>query len=256
LNASNGTVPPVRPFLSEAWFETAQELASALPAQPGRSCVLGFRTGRPWVLAVADGRVSRIEEGEAAGAVELRSDVDHALALWRGELDGTAALAGFTCVEPDGRCGPPPPLDLRDTPALLDLPRLPGASVSVQYEYRDGPFGTVDFVLRFEDGGVADAALGRAESPDVRVAVPYGAIADVRCGERTLYEALEDGEVKGDLGPLMTAAGLFDSPAFRAAELETCGSAAAVLATFGLVSATPAWQEMLATLAAVTAPPG
>lgn len=248
-------MPSVRPVLSEEWFETAKELASALPTQPGRSCLLGFRTGRSWFLEVAEGRVRRIEPGRAPGAVELRSGVDHALALWRGELDGTAALAGFTCVEPDGRCGPPPPLDLRDTPALLTLPRVPGASLSVQYEYRDGPFGPVDFVLRFEDGGVVDAVLGTAEDPDVRVAVPYGAIAAVRCGERTLYEALEDGKVQGDMGPLMTAAGLFDSPAFRAAELETCGAAAAVLATFGLVAATPAWREMLAALAAVTAPP-
>lgn len=242
-------------FLSEAWFRAVRELAGALPKQPGRSCTLGFRTGQPWLLAVADGRVGRIEPGEAAGAVELRSDVAHASALWRGELDGTAALAGFTCVEPDGRSGPPPPLDLRDSKALCDLPRLPGATLSVQYAYRDGPFGPVDFVLRFEDGRVADASFGRAEGPDVRVEVPYGAIAAVRCGEQTLYQALEDGRVHGDLGPLMTVAGLCESPAFRAAELEACGSAAAVLTTFGLVTATPPWQELLAALAAVTAPP-
>jgi len=246
----------MHPFLAEAWFGAARELADALPAQPGPSFTLAFRTGQPWVLEVVDGGVGRIEPGEAPGAVVLDSGIGHASAVWRGELDGTAALAGFTCVEPDGRSGPPPPLNLRQAPSLSDLPRVPGATLTVQYRYRDGPFGPVDFVLRFEDGRVADASFGRAEGPDVRVEVPYGAIAAVRCGEQTLYAALEDGKVHGHLGPLMTVAGLCESPAFRAAELETCGSAAAVLATFGLVTATPAWQEMLAALAAVTAPPG
>ena len=138
-------------------------------------------------------------------------------------------------------------------PELDALPVVAGASLRVQYRYRAGPFGDVNHVLSFENGRLVEENLGVAVDPDVEVDVTYRAMALVRGGEMTILEALENGSLRGDLGPLATLAGISESDEFRAVELAS-GRHALALAVLGELDLDPAYAMACQTIAAALEP--
>jgi hypothetical protein len=167
-------------------------------------------------------------------------------------LQGNEALAATTVVDGD-YIGPPAPLDLVGRAELSKLPAVPGATLGVQYVFRDGPFGDVMHGLVFEDGRLVAQQLGKLEHIDVMVEVTYRAMARRRAGEITMLEALEGGNVAGDLGPLALLAGIQESHEFHAAELAT-GRHAFALAALGQVWRTPELMQRMRDLDASLRP--
>ena len=240
-------------FLSDDWFAEARAL-TVDPAperpRPGVGCRLQYEVssqsaqspqsarsaGCRFVQVVEDGALRRWERGELDRPdIEIRWDWEHARRIFRRELDGTDALSGTTVAErgPDrDYVGPPSPLDLGEQPELDDLPRLPDATISVQYEYPDGPFGHVSFAIVFVDGRVDAMQLGRVPEPDATVEVPFRVMAQVRRGDLSILEALEQGRVDGKLGPLGLLAGISESPEFHRAEA-ACGASGIALGNLG-----------------------
>jgi len=239
--------------LSDAAFGRARELvAEALPERPGSSCRLQFDAGTRWGLVVEDGRVVTWEQGDLVDAeAELRWSPEDAAALLSGRLEGDEAYRRTTLAERSSNggdyVGPPPPMDLGERAELQDLPELPGATVLTQYRFRSGPFGAVDYWIRWEDGRVTGMDLGVVEDHDVRVEVTYRAMAKVRDGSMSIIEALEDGSVDGKIGPMALLAGVSEGREWQRAE-RAGGPAAGALATLGELHAVPAFREACAAL--------
>lgn len=131
------------------------------------------------------------------------------------------------------------------------MPTAPGATFGVQYRFRDGPFGPVEYVQCFADGRLVEERLGTLDGHDVTVEVTYRAMALVRAGEWTVIEALEGGSVTGDLGPLAALAGVAESPEYHDAELAT-GPHMLPLAVLGELDADPAFAAAMEQLASST----
>jgi hypothetical protein len=238
--------------LSEAAFAKARELVEgALPERPGSSCRLQFDAGTRWGLVVEDGRVATWEPGDLSDAeAELRWSPEDAAAVLSGRLEGDEAHRRTTLAErtkAGDYVGPPPPMDLGQREELLDLPVLPDVTLVSQYRFRSGPFGTVDYWLRWEDGRVVGMDLGIHDEPDVRVEVTYRAMAKVRDASITIIEALEDGSIDGKIGPMALLAGVSESREFQRAE-RAAGPAAEALATLGELREVPAFREACAAL--------
>ena len=87
--------------------------------------------------------------------------------------------------------------------------------------------------------------------PDVVVHVPYHAIAPVRAGEWTILDAMENGTIEGEIGPMAMLAGILEHPAFQAAERATTRHASA-LAGLGTLDADPDVERALTDLASAT----
>ena len=239
-------------MLSEAAFARARELVDGtLPERPGSSCRLQFNAGTRWGLVVEDGRVATWEPGDLADAeAELRWSAEDAAAVLTGRLEGDEAMRRTTLAERAAAgdyVGPPPPMDVAGRPELEALPELPGATVLTQYRFRSGPFGPVDFWIRWEDGRVTGLDLGRVDEPDVRVEVTYRAMAKVRNGSITIIEALEDGSVDGKIGPMALLAGVSEGREWQRAE-RAGGPAGEALATLGELREVPAFREACAAL--------
>lgn len=257
-----GGAPDVakHPLASDPWLEQARILTADLPLQPGLSYRLQFdvvdQAGDHdrWHQIVDDGRVVAWQRGDVDSPdLELRWACADAAAVFRQELSGTEALAAMRVVTPGRGEGVPPPLDMRDTAELALLPEVPGATLVVQFEFADGPFGHVSFWLSFEDGRCAGLDFGRTDEPDVTIAISFQRMVRVRTGETTILEALENGgRVDGALGPIMLVAGLEESPELRAVEM-ACGPAGAVLARVGEVAASADYTAAMAALAQATA---
>ena len=240
-------------MLSDAAFGRARALVEgALPERAGSSCRLRFDAGTRWGLVVEDGRVVTWELGDLPDAeAELRWSPEDAAAVLAARLEGDEAMRRTTVAEraPGGDyVGPPPPMDMVGRPQLEELPELPGATVLTQYRFRSGPFGTVDFWMRWEDGRVTGMDLGRLDESDVRVEVTYRAMARVRAGSITIIDALEDGSVDGKIGPMALLAGVSESREFQRVE-RAGGPAGQALATLGELREVPAFREACAALA-------
>jgi hypothetical protein len=238
--------------LSADAFARARELVDgALPERAGSSCRLQFDAGTRWGLVVEDGRVVTWEPGDLPDAdAEVRWSPEDAVAVLTGRLEGDEAMRRTTVVErtqAGDSVGPPPPMDIVGRPQLDALPELPGATVATQYRFRTGPFGTVDFWMRWEDGRITGIDLGRLDEPDVRVEVTYRAMARVRDGSITIIEALEDGAIDGKIGPMALLAGVSESREFQRAE-RAGGPAGQALATLGELREVPAFREACAAL--------
>ena len=256
------TAAETRPFLSDGWFAAARSLTLDLtPEQPrpGIDCrvqydIAGGSGGCRFFQVVEAGVLRRWERGEVADRqVEIRWDWEHARRVLRRQVDGTGALAATVIAAPDGYVGPPSPADLGEHPELAQLPQIPDATLTVQYEYPRGPFGHVSHVIVFVDGRVQGMQLGQVLERDVMVRVSFLAMAKVRSGEFSIYQALEHGgKVDGQLGPLALLAGISESPEFHRAEL-ACSDAALALGSLGEALADPTYQTALDHLAAVTA---
>lgn len=240
-------------FASDEWLAAVAAALAEVSLDSGASARIIFEIpGRSWHLAVDGGRVVSFAAGPLGSAdCVLRWTADDAAAVWRRELRGNAALLA-TEVSADAAGGPyrgpPAPLDIRSRPELAALPVVPGATFDVQYAFRSGPFGDVDYVIDFRDGRVDSDRLERLDDPTVAVEVSYRAMARVRAGETTILEALEDGRVTGEVGALAMLAGISESPEFEAAQIAT-GRHAFALATLGELDATPEYAWVLADLA-------
>jgi hypothetical protein len=250
-------------LLSDAWFAEARALTVDLAPDrphPGVGCRLQYDVlgagGRRFLQVVEDGALRQWEPGELDRPdIEVRLDRDDARRIYRRELDGTGALSVTIVAErrADGDyVGPPSPMDLGEQLELADLPRLPEATLTVQYEYPAGPFGHVSFAIAFVDGRVDAMQLGRMPEPDATVEVPFRVMAQVRRGDLSILEALEHGRVDGKLGPLGLLAGISESPEFHRAEL-ACGASGLALGNLGATFADPAHQAALDELAKLTA---
>jgi hypothetical protein len=241
---------------SPEWFARALDAAARVQLPPDRACRVQFDVdGARSFLTVDGGRVTAWELGSADGAdVELRWTRDHARQIARGELRGNDALRATTvaAATADGTyVGTPAPLNLRDRHELTAMPTVPGATFTAQYRYRDGPFGDVHYVLAFEDGRFVDERLEQADGSDVQVDVTYRAMALVRAGDITILDALENGTVNGELGPLATLAGISESPEFHDAEVAT-GRHAVALSVLGELAADPTFAAAMARIVAST----
>ena len=235
-------------MLSDAAFAKARELVDgALPERSGASCRLQFDAGTRWGLVVEDGRVVSWELGDLADAdAEVRWSPEDAAAVLSGRLEGEEAYRRTVLAErakAGDYVGPPPPMDLAEREEeLAALPAMPGVSVVTQYRFRSGPFGTVDYWIRWEDGALVGMDLGVLDEPDVRVEVSYRAMARVRKGSMTIIEALEDGSVDGKIGPMALLAGVSESREFQRVE-RAGGPAGGALATLGELREVPAFRE-------------
>jgi hypothetical protein len=253
---------PSHPFLSDGWFAAAQSLGLGLTpeqAKPGMDCrvqydVTGTSGGCRFFEVVEDGVLRSWQRGEVSDPdVEIRWQWEHARQVFRRSVDGTAALAQTVIAAADGYVGPPSPMDLAEQAELAQLPEVPDATLTVQYEYPRGPFGHVSHVIEFVDGRVHRMHFGQAAERDAMARVPFLAMAKVRSGEFTIFQALEQGgKVDGQLGPLALLAGISESPEFHRAEL-ACSPAALALGQRGEAFADPVYQDALDKLAARTA---
>lgn len=244
-------------YPSEEWFA----LASAAIAQqgqprPGLDARLQFVAGpHRWVEVIAGGRITEWRLGTLdAPDIEVRFALETALGAVTRAISGTAALGQTTVLEPSRSPDLvlPSPMDLGDQPELGDLPTIPGASVEVQYEYRNGPFGPVSFGLSFAGGQVAGMCLGRLGAADVTVSCSFLQMARVRRGDISILDVLTDGgTVAGEEGPLALLGGLSESPEFRRAEM-ACGRSGLALGVLGEVHGNPTHTAALADLVALT----
>lgn len=239
-------------FLSDAWLARAWVLLEDDRAAAVRlSGRVQFRCAQRraevgWGFVVEGGRLVAVEREVVGPDVVVLQSYDDARKIFFGEIDGSEALRR-TRIEARDHTGPAPPDDLGAQVGLNALPRLIGATIVVQYEFSNGPFGHVSHWIEFVDGRVTGMAIGRCHGPDVTVTVPYFAMALVRCGEMSILEALALGEVTGSLGPMGALAGIVESPEFQQAEQAT-GRSAVALAAMSEVAATPwfgcAWARL------------
>jgi hypothetical protein len=239
-------------FLSEAWFAAAQQFLGAVRAPDGATTAVQFAVDDvTWHLAATPGEPVEFAAGPAAGnPPKIRWARADALRVWRRELRGEGALSSATVTDGD-YTGPPCPADLVLQPELEAMPTLPGATITVLYDFRDGPFGGVHHVLFFEDGRVARDQWGTVDEPDVTVHVPYHAISKVRSGEWGVLDAMEHGSIEGDIGPLAMLAGVLESPEFHTAEQATSPHAYA-LGGLGVLDADPDFTSACERLASAT----
>jgi putative sterol carrier protein len=252
------------PFLSEEWFACARErLSDALPERPGVSARIVYEATGPsrvplWSQVVVDGLVEHWGRGPVDDPdVTVRWDVADALGVLRSTMDGTEALDRATVVtERDGTryAGPPPPMDMTAVPELAALPRVPGASLAVQYELRAGPFGPASFYLVFEDGRVASADLDRLPSPDVTVELPYRTFMEVRAGSLGVVEALARGRIAGDETSIILLGGLLETEPYQRVQ-RSCRGGGLALGALGEVAAAGAYRAAMTELAAETGDP-
>lgn len=244
-------------FLSDAWLTRAAVLLD--DAEPAGVALSGrvqlthesAESEHRWGFVLEAGRLVSISAGAMVDAdVEVLQSYEDARGILFGEIDGTVALRRIR-IQAKGRIGPPPPNDLSEQPELGALPLLVGATMVVQYEYSNGPFGHVSHWIEFVDGGVGGMGFGRRPQADVTVSVPYFVMALVRCGEMSILDALELGDVTGSIGPLGALAGITESAEFHRAEQAT-GRSGVALAAFGEIAATPSFRSAWKTLAEET----
>jgi hypothetical protein len=250
---------PSHQFLSSEWFTAARSLLLDLTpeaAKPAIDCRVQYDVGSGrcrFFQVIEAGALRRWEQGEVPEPdIEIRWEWDHARQVFGRHVDGTAALAATRIAAPDGYVGPPSPMDLGEQVELAQLPEVPDATLTVQYEYPRGPFGHVSYVIVFVDGRVEGMQLGQVAERDALARVPFLAMAKVRAGEYSIFQALEQGgKVDGQLGPLALLAGISESPEFHRAEL-ACSRAALALGNLGEAMADSTYQAALDQLAAVT----
>jgi hypothetical protein len=241
---------------SPEWFAHARDVVKQVQLDNACSCRVQFvADGTRWFLGLDRGRVTGFELGTIGEPdVELRWSADDARRIIAGELRGTDALAVTTVASyaADGPyVGPPAPANLLARPEIASMPSAPGATLDVQYEFRDGPFGDVEYVQRFVDGRLVEERLGELDERDVVVRFTYQAMARVRAGEWTVIDALESGSVIGEMGPLAALDGIVESREYRAAELAT-GPQMLALAALAELDADPTYVAAMDKLAAAT----
>jgi hypothetical protein len=243
-------------FLSADWFAALASGLEEITLDPQATCRLNFSTDTAqWHLCMESGRVTSFGPGhEQSADAELQWTPRAALDIVHRHLRGGEALRRTTVCVPllDGRyVGTPAPLNLRSRPELDEMPVVPGATLNVQYHYRSGPFGDVDYAMSFVDGRCTEESLATIPDADVTIDVTYRAMALTRAGDITIIDALVGGNIEGAEGALMLIAGLREEPNYHAAELAT-GRHAIALAALGDLDADERYAKFIAELDAVT----
>jgi hypothetical protein len=243
-------------FLSAEWFEAVSSELEDIALDQRATCRLNFSadTAR-WHLCIDSGRVTSFGFGHIENAhAELQWSPADAQAIVGRVLRGNDALLRTTVVCPlhDGSyVGVPAPLNLKSRPELGEMQVVPGATVKIQYRYRCGPFGDVDYWMAFVDGQCVSESLGEIDDAMVTIDVTYRAMALTRAGEITILEALVGGNIEGSEGALALVAGIREDPHYHAAELAT-GRHAIALAALGDLDADDRYAKLMAGLAATT----
>jgi len=243
-------------FLSAEWFEVVSSELEDIALDQRASCRLNFTadTAR-WHLCIESGRVTSFGTGHIEPAdAELQWSPADAQAIVSRVLRGDEALRRTTVVCPlhDGRyVGVPAPLNLRTRPELAEMQMVPGATLKIQYHYRSGPFGDVDYWMSFVDGQCVVESLGEIDDAMVTIDVTYRAMALTRAGEITILDALVGGNIEGPEGALALVAGIREDPHYHAAELAS-GPHAIALAALGDLDADERYAKLMAELAATT----
>jgi hypothetical protein len=204
-------------FLSDTWFAKLGEVLDHVRVEPASSCRIQFAADDLlWHLVVVEGQVTTWGHGELPSAgVTLHWSTAHADQIWSGELTGNDALAVTTVVTAgpgDVYDGPPAPLDISRHWRLAALSPQAGATVTVQFILRRGPFGDVTYVIEFTDGQVREERLGTVHDPDVSIQTSFRNYGLLRGGQIGIIDALQGGTIDGQLGPITTLAGLLESP--------------------------------------------
>lgn len=244
-------------YPSEEWFALAcAAMADQGLRHPGLDARIQYVAGpHRWVEVIAGGRITEWRLGTLDDPdIEVRFPLETALGGLTGTISGTGALSEATVRDPSRTPDvvAPSPMDLGDQPELTDLPTIPGASVEVQYEYQNGPWGPVSFGLSFADGQVAGMRLGRLDAADVTVSCSFIQMARVRRGDIAILDVLaEGGNVAGEEGALALLGGISESPEFRRAEM-ACGRSGLALGVLGEVHGDPTHAAVLADLVAMT----
>ncbi len=250
---SEGHLNVMTLFLSSGWFAAAARLIEHVELPQGLQCRIQFDATRTRFFLVVDaGRVTHFGLGDLdRPEVELRLTRVDAARLFSHELGGDDAMHAIMVVAQldDGPyVGLPAPADLLARPEICGMPAVADASLAVEYTFARGPFGDVHHWIRFEGGKPVEDGFGVLGTADVRIDVNYWAIPRVRSGEQTILDALEDGTIVGELGPLAMLAGLLEAPEFHAAELAT-GRHSFALAVLGELWANGTWTNALDELA-------
>jgi hypothetical protein len=251
------------PFLSPEWCAAARSLMQgSLPAREGLNCQIHYEVVGPdgsllWSQGIVDGQVVHWDLGGVAEPdVTVRWALVDALGVMRSTITGTEAMQRATVLNDRASSpyeGPPPPMDLA-SPELGDLPRLPGATVAVQFEFRSAPFGPTSWSIAFEDGQVVGLAFGRRADADVSIELPYRAVMEVHAGLIGPIDAVAQGRISGDETGMILFGGMLETPAYQRAQRQ-CRGGGLALAVLGEVSAGPEWRTAMAELAAQTVDP-
>ena len=251
------------PFLSPEWFAAARRLVQgALPVREGLTCqiqyeAVGLEGPRLWSQRIVDGQVVHWDLGGVSEPdLTVRWALADALGVLRSTVTGTEVMQRMTVVNdrpPRRYEGPPPPMDL-DGPELAELPRLPGASVVVQFDFRAAPFGPTSWSISFEDGRVVGLPFGRHPNPDVSIELPYRAVMEVHAGLIGPIDAVAQGRISGDETGMILFGGLLETPAYERAERQ-CRGGGLAMAVLGDVGAGDEWRSAMAELAAETTDP-
>jgi hypothetical protein len=253
-----------RPFLSEDWFGRIDARLPSLSFTPSQlGARLQFEAESPqgrlrWAQVVEHGRLTEWKPGEIADPdLIIRSDLGHAWQMATGRLTAGQALGGVAISYPGSPAvhGAASPMDLGEQPELHELPALPGATMTVLYEYQRGPWGPVHYTISFVGGAVEWMSLDPIEDPDVLVRCSYLQMAQVRRGDVGILDVLANGgTVKGPEGALALLGGISESPEFQRAE-RACGASGILLAALGELRASASYVDFLREVAQFTDAP-
>jgi hypothetical protein len=243
-------------FLSTEWFEAVSAGLENIALDQRATCRLNFSAGTArWHLCIESGRITSLGNEHLGDAdAELQWSPEDAQAIVGRVVRGNEAIRRTTlvCAVDDGRyVGTPAPLNLRSRPELAEMQVVPGATLNIQYHYRKGPFGDVDYWMSFVDGQCREDSLGEIDDATVTIDVTYRAMALTRAGEITVIDALVGGGIEGAEGALMLVAGIREDPHYHAAELAT-GRHAIALAALGDLDADERYARFMGELAATT----
>jgi hypothetical protein len=245
-------------FMSAEWFDSARSAAEPVALAPAAWCRLQFATELVrWYLVVEGGRVVSWGVGELNDPeAELHFDHADAWRIAKCDLDGNEALRRTTAIVelPDGSTyrGVPAPMDLGARVELRAMPHLIGANLTVHYRFLNGPFGDVDYVLDFVNGKLASEQLGPpANTCDAFIGIRYRNMGLLRTGQCTMLEAVEGGQLDGEVSSLVALAAIYETPEFEAAHMAT-GRYVLGLATLGELCTHPEFRTAMNKLMACT----
>jgi hypothetical protein len=211
-----------------------------------------------WFQLIEEGQLRDWAVGEVSDPeLEIRWDLATALEILRQEVDGTQALARSTIATEtaaDLYVGPAPPANLGWQPSLAELPHVKGATVGVQFHLWSGPFGDVMYFISVVDGQLASQDFGVLRQPDAVIELPYREFMRYEHGDITVLELVSMGRLEAAEGPLVTYAGLIESPEFQQAMMR-CSAPGIALGSLGEVAATPGYRAAMIDLASTAEEP-
>jgi hypothetical protein len=102
-----------------------------------------------------------------------------------------------------------------DVSPRCGLPRIPGASVTLQRRETGSPIGEATYFETFLDGELISHTLGSVKEPDVSVTMSYEKSLKWRIGDIDLLSSIKGAEVHGRRSHLMLLFGLLESSEYR-----------------------------------------